>query len=517
MSDDASIRGYTYFDNNATVPMFPEVIKSFSAAALCGNASSNNPVAKIWRDRADHFEQILREQLLAPEKHYEIIWTSGSTEGNCTMINMFTVNADSPRIIICSTIEHKCMILSVTQAEQLPGVRVFWVPPNIEGVITINAIRQTLAAAELEYSGAHCLVCIMHANNETGAVNDISGISLALNDFRQVFNLYFYSDCAQTFGKIPIGMASVDKDAIPHGIFSNKCYISIKNLAVKDSPPLRARVNSIEGLDQYIHLGDIPIISEYAVQYSPSFRRGDVIKGRGEIQSVVYTIPTIPLIDGICFSAHKIGGPFGIGALIVSKRFLERRSFTPISGAQNNGLRGGTYNIPGIIGTRVAFIESMTLHDKIVNSCILGKEDILKIIGARGIPCIRYHDYMTDNMIARSPPKRAFVYFDAKWTLPGTLLCSIVYNDCHMQICNLRLKKFFDAKKIILSIGSACNSNSSGMSHVLKEMNCPTTIALGILRISGHFNGPADYQKMGNAIVEVFSKLDEVCIVKKNK
>ncbi|ULT23975.1 aminotransferase class V-fold PLP-dependent enzyme [Sphingobacterium sp. E70] len=60
--------------------------------------------------------------------------------------------------------------------------------------------------------------------------------------------------------------------------------------------------------------------------------------------------PTAP-VDLLCLSAHKIHGPKGIGALYI-RRKSKPIQLTPLvlGGGQENGFRGGTYNVPAIVG-----------------------------------------------------------------------------------------------------------------------------------------------------------------------
>ena len=95
-------------------------------------------------------------------------------------------------------------------------------------------------------------------------------------------------------------------------------------------------------------------------------------------------------IDMFCFSAHKIHGPKGVGALVLKKDI----NITPISygGSQENGLRPGTINLPSIISSTVAltknidnllsnFNKALLLQSKFeeqIISCSLGKVNCKK-------------------------------------------------------------------------------------------------------------------------------------------
>jgi len=494
-----SVNDFIYFDNNATIPMFPESIKSFASVATCGNVSAANPVAKYWRERANDFEYLLREAFVCPESSHELIWTSGSTECNCTVVDMFTVASTQRRVIVCTTIEHKCLLQSVQQAER-NGTIVKWVEPDIDGTVSPMAFVDVLEALEVECPGCPTLVCCMHANNETGAINDIAAIASVVDTYRDSRDIFFYSDCAQTAGKLPINMVVIDAVSllkVPQDMSYTYC---VRVPAPGDQTKCKyVRIESPDEstLMEFAHLGTITVI---------------VLRDTNGLHET-HHVNTKIVVDGICFSGHKLGGPFGIGTLLISRRFLEKKTFIPITGAQNYGLRGGTYNMPGIIGLREAYLQMFAGHDKTMRECLAGKNKIFKIMSDAGIPVIKYIDYV---MMPAKPPKCLVVFETEKQgnTLPGTLFCSIVYNSCSMQVCNVKLKDFFEQRKIVLSIGSACNSAGGGMSHVLKAVKCPKEIALGILRISSYNNQPSDYVAVASAIVAAFTKIEQLCIKK---
>lgn len=487
-----SVLDYTYFDNNATVPMFSKAIESFKEVSYCGNTSSANPVAEIWRSRANDFEYILRESFAAPEDSHELIWTSGSTESNCTVVNMFSVNTKMKHIIISTEIEHKCLLGAIEQAKE--SVDTILLPVRSDGTVDPITVTNMLILLNNTHPGVPLLLCIMHANNETGAINDLYSISMAIEPFRQDREIFFYSDCAQTVGKESVMLSYIDHRALEQ-LPSGQLYVRIQSPDHEDK--CKYIKTDRRQLQDYAYQGTIQAVIKTA-----------------QSELIAVTIPTKIVLDGICFSGHKIGGPTGIGALIISRRFLEHRSFIPITGAQNYGLRGGTYNMSGIIGMREAFMQTVIFHDKIKGLCSAGKRYVLQSVKNSGIPIVKYTDYLLGNQ-----PAKCLVYFetdDPDMTLSSTLYCSIVYTSCDRQVCNLKLKNFFEDRKIILSVGSACNSASSKMSHVLKAMLCPKVVALGILRISGFLNPSSDYRKLSSAIIEAFNHLDGLCIARKN-
>lgn len=477
-----SVTDYAYFDNNATIPMTTRAIDIFSKVSHAGNISSGNPIANYWRTEANKFEGLIRDGIGASEKDYELLWTSGSTESNCTVVDMFTVNNQERRAIICSSIEHKCLLQAVRQAE-MSGTMVVWINPQEDGTILPDDVRK---AIDYVYNinpdyPIMTLVTIMHANNETGAINDLDKISRIIHGYKSMMPIFFYSDCAQTFGKIKIRVSSVDFYMAP----GDQVYLQVDGGFI--------RIMSADELEDYAHQSSIILLVN---------RERQVLHPKR-------------LIDGICFSGHKFGGPTGIGSLIISREFLGVRSFIPITGAQNYGLRGGTYNISGIMSMREAYVDMIINHGREVQGSLSGKSRILDGLRNNRIPVIRFIDYI--HLGQENRPSKCLVYFmtrDPKDTLPGTLYCSIVYNNCSHQICNVSLKKYFEKNGIILSIGSACNSATKGMSHVLEAMNCPYEVALGILRISSYDNSSRDYDTLLSALLRLYSKIDDVCIKK---
>ncbi len=160
-------------------------------------------------------------------------------------------------------------------------------------------------------------------------------------------------------------------------------------------------------------------------------------------------------IDMLSLSAHKFHGPKGIGVLYARKGI----NLTNIieGGAQERGKRGGTENIPAIMGMAAALEEACGNIDK-NNAKVSALRDKL-INGLKKIP------YSTLNG-------------DSVNRLAGNV------SFCFEGIEGESILLLLDANGICASSGSACTSGSLEPSHVLLAIGRPHEIAHGSLRLS---------------------------------
>ncbi len=161
-------------------------------------------------------------------------------------------------------------------------------------------------------------------------------------------------------------------------------------------------------------------------------------------------------VDMLSLSAHKFGGPKGVGALYV-------KAGTKIEtlihgGAQERNRRAGTENVAGIAGLGKA-ITLATENLSVKTSRIQALRDKLIEGIAASIPDARLNGHRTDR-------------------LPGNV------NFCFRYIEGEALLLRLDAKGIAASSGSACTSGSLDPSHVLLALGLPHEIAHGSLRLS---------------------------------
>ncbi|CAN5320580.1 cysteine desulfurase family protein [soil metagenome] len=164
----------------------------------------------------------------------------------------------------------------------------------------------------------------------------------------------------------------------------------------------------------------------------------------------------LPDADMIAVSAHKFGGPPGIGALLI--RDLSR--ILP-SGGQEQGYRAGTENLPAILAMAAALEEQ---PDWLYEAARLRQRLDTAIVQAGG------------EVIAASNPRVAAI---ASYRMPGV--------SARAQLIQ------FDAAGISVSAGSACSSGTLRTSHVLLAMGWDAQAAGEVVRVSfGPATGAAD-------------------------
>src|SRR6266487_2076161 len=179
-----------YFDHNATTPMLPEGRQAWLEATekFVGNPSSPHRIG----GRADTAITGARQRLadFLGCDALELVWTSGATESNNTVLHHFARTLPSTAEVWVSAIEHPCVIASTKH--YFPK-RHRLIPVTREGVADLNWLAEEMAHARPG------LVAIMAANNETGVLQPWRE---ALAICRQ-WDVQFFCDAAQWIGKLP--------------------------------------------------------------------------------------------------------------------------------------------------------------------------------------------------------------------------------------------------------------------------------------------------------------------------
>lgn len=173
-------------------------------------------------------------------------------------------------------------------------------------------------------------------------------------------------------------------------------------------------------------------------------------------------------VDFLSFSAHKFGGPKGVGGLFV-RSGLE---LSPLifGGGQERGLRSGTENVAGAVGMAAALAEACRTMEE--NSRRLSALRDRLIAGVLRIPGA----HLTGSAENRLPGHASFVFEGTE----GEALLLLL-----------------DQRGICASSGSACSAGSAEPSHVLLAMGVPAELARGALRMTlGPENTEAEVEKI---------------------
>ncbi len=380
------MKSLIYMDYMATTPVDPQVTqimcRCLEQGGIFANAASHSHRYGYEAKECIHHASYQVASLVNADLR-EIIWTSGATESNNLAIKGAArfYQRKGKHIITMST-EHKS-VLDTCRYLETQGFEVTYLDPEQDGLLDLTQLKRAIRPDTI-------LVSIMHANNETGIIHNITDIG----DIVHNAGALFHSDAAQSVGKIPIDLRKMP-------------------------------------------------------------------------------------VDLMSFSAHKLYGPKGIGALFVSRSPRIRLEAQIHGGAHQHGLRSGTLPTHQIAGMGEAF-------------------NIAK------------KNFESDNDSIRQLRNRLWHSLSRLEgiTLNGNLNQSI--SGClNISIEGIESESlFFEMDKIAISNGSACNSVSPEPSHVLRAMGLSRELANCSIRISiGRFTTE---EEVSNAIYHITSTVNRL-------
>ena len=351
-----------YLDYAATTPVAPEVARAMSEA-LGEQADFGNPsaVTHVFGRRAQARIEAARAHVAAliGAAGNDLVFTSGATESNnLALLGIARASVGKTRHIVTSKIEHKAVLDPCKQLER-EGFAVTYVAPDSSGVVQPESVRAALRADTV-------LVSIMHANNETGVIQDIR----AIGEMCRERGIPFHVDAAQSVGKLP-----VDVSALP--------------------------------------------------------------------------------VDLLSFTAHKIYGPKGIGALYVHPAIRARLKPVTFGGGQERGVRPGTLPTHQIVGFGAA--------------CALASTSLATDAERFG----RLRDRLWQGLRRL---EGVHLNGEAAPRLPGILNVSFEGVEGESLVTAL--------ESLAVTTGSACSSASGDPSYVLRALGRGTQLAQSSLRFS---------------------------------
>lgn len=360
-----------YLDYAATTPVDARVIARMNEClgmdGVFGNPASRSHVyGWLAEEAVENARRQVADLINADPR--EIVWTSGATESdNLAIKGAAQARKARGRHLVTAVTEHKAVIDSMRFLER-EGYEVSWLAPGADGVIRADDVRAVLRPDTT-------LVSIMHANNETGVINDIADIGALCREK----DVLFHVDAAQSAGKI---------------------VIDVRKLPV----------------------------------------------------------------DLMSFSAHKIYGPKGVGALYVRRSPDVRIEAQMHGGGHERGMRSGTLPTHQLVGMGEAFaVAQQDMHDEAERLLAL-RETLLDGLQQIGEVSLNGH-----------PTQR----------LPGQL--NVAFAGVEGEVLLTALSD------IAVSSGSACTSASVEPSYVLRAMGIADALAHASLRFSiGRFTTAED-------------------------
>lgn len=221
-----------YLDYNASTPLDSRVAATMRALLdnPFGNPSSGHWAsvsAKTILERARG-----RIAALLGADPTEIVFTSGGSEANnMALKGTFFALRDKGDHIITQATEHPAVLKPLQFLERL-GANVTVLPVDGNGLVDPDAVRQAITRRTI-------LISVMHANNETGAIQPIEAISRVARDH----GVRFHTDAAQSVGKIITRVNDLGVDLLT--IAGHKLYApkAIGALYVRQGTPIEPLIH----------------------------------------------------------------------------------------------------------------------------------------------------------------------------------------------------------------------------------------------------------------------------------
>ncbi len=185
-----------YLDYNASAPLRPAAREAMLGVLNLGesalNASSVHYFGRAGRNLLEDSRRSVANLASVPPA--QVIFTSGATEANNTVIQHFSRHYPQRRILV-SSMEHPSVLRAA------PGL--VPIPATPQGLVDLGALEALLAQ-----DGGAVLVSVMAVNNETGAIQNVSEISA----IARKYGAFVHSDAVQAAGRIPVNPQEMGAD-----------------------------------------------------------------------------------------------------------------------------------------------------------------------------------------------------------------------------------------------------------------------------------------------------------------
>lgn len=191
-----------YFDNAATTPLHPEVIKEVSQlmALTFGNPSSSHQFGRHSKSLVEQSRKNIAKHLKAFPN--EIIFTAGGTEADNLILNNAVQNLGVKRIIT-SKIEHHAVLNMVELLKAEKNIELVFVQLTAHGMVDLDDLEKLLKDTSFK-----TLVSLMYINNEIANLLPLKKVA----DLCKLYDAYFHSDTVQAIGHFSIDLEEIPVD-----------------------------------------------------------------------------------------------------------------------------------------------------------------------------------------------------------------------------------------------------------------------------------------------------------------
>lgn len=204
-----------YLDHNATTPVDPEVVDAMLPfqSKIFGNASSVHNFGRDAKVALENSRELIAAIINCEPQ--ELYFTSGGTESDniAVMGTAFHFKGKKNHLIVGAA-EHHAVLEPAEYLQHKLGFELDLLPVDKNGLSSPEMLKSLLKDDTF-------LVSVMHANNETGAINKITELVKATSEKQCLF----HTDAVQSIGKIEVDVKAMDIDLLSltgHKIYGAK-------------------------------------------------------------------------------------------------------------------------------------------------------------------------------------------------------------------------------------------------------------------------------------------------------
>lgn len=419
-----------YLDNNATTRPLPEVTAAVAEAheSLWANPSSVHRFGQTVRQRMELARASVAKIIGA--KPREVVFTSGGTEANNLAI-FGTLGEDLRGATLMTTAAEHAAVREVAESVAKRGGEVVWLPMGIGGVVEAETLRRELMAWVERRVEART------PKEGSDAISaELPGAGVVLVSVMWANN---ETGVVQPIAEIAAAVSEAREAARQAG---RSVRIVLHTDATQAVGKLPVDVGGVGGLG----------------------------------------------VDLLTLAGHKFHGPKGVGALWLKRGVRVRPQ--QVGGPQETERRGGTENVPGVIGLGVAAESAATfVHDAEKIDALGGLRDRLE----------------------------AKVIEDLTGTVEVVVNsggCDRLWNTTNLGFRGLEAEAILlglSERGVCASAGAACSSGSLEPSPVLRAMGVEEAVAHGSIRLSlSRFTTQDEVDRASAVVAEVVGRLAKV-------